>query len=73
MISNHRVKIKRKKENCNRYKVKNLKILKGSAGTFTSLTPLSMQDLKLNGTATLIDQSMSPYHAGEPRHYAAFG
>lgn len=37
------------------------------SGTFTSLTPLSMQDMKLNASATLIDQSMSPYHAGEPR------
>lgn len=25
-----------------------------------------MQDMKLSATATLIDQSMSPYHAGEP-------
>lgn len=25
-----------------------------------------MQDMKLSASATLIDQSMSPYHAGEP-------
>lgn len=46
-------------------KKKKTKIIKGT-GTFTSLTPLTMQDMKLNTTATLIDQSMSPYHAGEP-------
>lgn len=49
-----------------------LKIPKGS-GTFTSLTPLSMQDMKLNASAALIDQSMSPYHAGELRNQAAYG
>lgn len=43
------------------------------SGTFTSLTPLSMQDMKLNATATLIEQSMSPYHAGEPRDFVAIG
>lgn len=26
-----------------------------------------MQDIKLNATTTLIDQSMSPYHAGEAK------
>ncbi|KAG5667653.1 hypothetical protein PVAND_015627 [Polypedilum vanderplanki] len=38
-------------------------------GTFTSLAPLSMQDIKLNATTTLIDQSMSPYHADSTTPY----
>jgi hypothetical protein len=46
------------------------KILPGT-GSFTSLAPLSMQDIKLNATTTLIDQSMSPYHAGEDAFFGA--
>lgn len=30
-----------------------------------------MQDIKLNTSSTLIDQSMSPYHAGEDGFFEA--
>lgn len=30
-----------------------------------------MQDVKLNASSTLIDQSMSPYHAGENAFFGA--
>ncbi|XP_070503703.1 uncharacterized protein sv isoform X4 [Chironomus tepperi] len=39
------------------------------SGSFTSLAPLSMQDIKLNAATTLIDQSMSPYHADSTTPY----
>jgi len=49
----------------------NVSKISSGSGSFTSLAPLTMQDIKLNATTTLIDQSMSPYHAGEDAFFGA--